>query len=230
MRCPLFFRIFLFCFFSNAYVATAIPLVDADAFVSGDHLAMYDQVSGLSWLDWGITNWDTGVTETLLHLKKDPKYYHWRMPTELEVRDLITRLVPITIDEENEVSNVIGDPAVGAAVTDIWGYNMDYQFWGEDYHDYYSQGFFRTNDAWGLLGFSYRFSPDETRYHVEFGFTLAYPNPPEWSWLINDVWSTLLVRDGDKVLKAPEPATMILFLLGLFSITSRRFLKDRVAL
>ena len=195
------------CFFTYSYSADAMPLRDADAFKEGDHLAMYDSTTGLSWLDWGITNWTTGVAQTLHDLRKDPKYYHWRVPTTLEVLNLIPQLIP----------DAAGNSAMGAAITDIWGFNIDYN---DGLHDYVSFGFFRSPNGWGTLDVVYDLGDE--KFWVSFD-SESERDVPEWSSVVGDVWSTLLVRDGAKVLKAVEPSAVMSFLTGLLGIFVVRF-------
>ena len=215
MGLQIFFKLLMLYCLSNACFGSAISLVDADAFKKGDHLAMYDSTSGLSWLDWGITNQEPGVANVLQDLMIDPKYNGWRLPTMMEVFHLIPQLLP----------DAGGDDVMGQTIVKTWGFNLAEI--GDHRIRYDSLGYFNSANGWGYLRILY--TPDYQYHDYSVNFVPFGDNDlPYWGYG-RQIWSTLLVHDG-LVFETPEPSISILFMVGLLGIFFSRLFLPRVSL
>lgn len=112
-------------------VSDANSFSEADAFAHGDSLAMRDNDTGLTWLDFGINN---GQSFNSVLSELDSVYKDWRLPTEDEVFNLWKSLVA-----NNEATDMM-------FLFETWGSNVG----SEQGMNSLSWGFFLDND--GYLG------------------------------------------------------------------------------
>lgn len=85
-----------------AVLATALlaplaqaELIEADGFVTGDNLAVFDTVNGYTWLDLTVTD---GLSINQVEAELDSTYAGWRLPTVAEVGALMESAFP-TLDD-----------------------------------------------------------------------------------------------------------------------------------
>jgi hypothetical protein len=101
--------------------AYALNIVDFDAFSQGDKQAMRDMDTGLVWMDFGVNN---GKSINTVIGELDGEYSDWRLPTELEVISLWSKLI-----KKNATQELLD-------TFDIWGANktpldnLPYLSWG----------------------------------------------------------------------------------------------------
>lgn len=236
----LFFSLFATSVLYSVH-AHALPIENADAFVVGDGKAVYEKSSGLTWLDFGITN-----RIPFYELINDPNstsYSGWRLPTEAEVLHLYKALLPeFSVPDDlppipkftlpDTIPESIAEYIQSEDFSPRW--NDIYSIWG-------------VNDAKPDLGegnghrlFSYSsvgwFMEDSGSYYgiglYEFTFGAGTENSNEYYGQISmfDIRgnpgeapnvSTLLVRDTP--IAVPEPGLITLFLFGFGAILSQRF-------
>lgn len=185
----------------GASSAQALTIVDADAFAAGDHKAVHDTASGLTWLDYGITN-NKSYHQVVSELGST--YAGWRLPTETEVKTLWSNLFSALPGWNADGMGTgwayySGDTTF---ITDIFGTNYD--FGGGSIYDL---GWFKGDDS----GLKYAYISNGGSQMYGPGIDYAqYGYADE----VTPYYSTLLVKTSN----VPEPSAIFLMALGLFGL------------
>lgn len=223
----IFTSIALFTLFL-ATTTQALPIVQADAFISGDKNAALETATGLVWMDFGITN-----GKSLLEVESElsTTYAGWRLATESEVKhlasDLFTSLPGWNPNEYGSgwggTSNYDGNFLTD--VFDIWGHSATDNYWYFDSNGaiqdrpvVWSQGRFRRDD--GVVAELYFGESADTGTDLENGTVvlagdyMSWPDDASYYAL-----GTLLVKSTS----VPEPAPVLLLLLGMVGVLFSRY-------
>jgi hypothetical protein len=202
-----------------ATTTQALPIVQADAFTTGDKNAVLETSTGLLWMDFGITN---GKSLVEVESELSTTYQGWRLATEAEVKhlatDLFSTLPGWNPDEygtgwggtSNYGGNFLAD------VFGIWGNSGADNYWYFD-NDLvmqnrpviWSQGRFRRDD--GQVAELYFGEASDTGADIfdgtvtVWGEYITWPEDAAFHSL-----GTLLVKSS-----VPEPSSGLMFLLGV---------------
>ena len=194
--------------------AQALPIVEADAFTSGDNKAAYDASTGLTWMDFGVTN---GKSFNQVVSELNSTYANWRLPTDAEVNTLWSRLF-----SENWEPFYAGyhysspETALVEKVTSVFGYN-----YGEEapWARTDSAGFYLSDTGkvkYALISnYSYNSAAAVAKFE-DYYDQEEIKSTTQGMW-----WSTLLVKKA----QAPEPTPLLLLGLGLSLCGIRRYLR-----
>ena len=219
-----------------AHQTQALPFVDADAFAPGDKKAIYESSSGLTWLDFGITN-DKSFDQVISEL--DSTYYGWRLPTEDEVKNLWnstinTNNAPPWSEYDHEYIEHGSDAMHYQDIFDLWGANVVKQNQNEPSNFfqlffYQCEGMLLTSEGKLITvsiteeaAYLNHQQANQSFLHETFAGTNELGELT--SGYAGKYLSTLLVRDG-KPVTVPEPMPSLLMLFGLIAVTASRRLK-----
>ena len=213
----------------------ALPFIDADGFVAGDKKAIYETSTGLTWLDFGVTN-NKSYNQVLAEL--DSTYLGWRLPTESEVKNLWnstidTETKPPSSDYNHEYLENMSAPVYYKDIFDLWGANvieinqLNTANLFKNFF-YYSSGMLMSDEGnlmaisiWEDSAVLNYLQPNEHWIHDVFAGTnetrLLDPDA------ISIYSSTLLVRDSAPMI-VPETTPITLLFFGLIILTIRRYL------
>lgn len=202
--------------------ASALPIVEADAFTAGDNKAVLETGTGLIWMDFGI-NSHQSFDHVRYLLSTD--YAGWRLPSAAEVDRLWTSLFS-NLPEWNRFNQGFG--SLTSLSQDDY-FNSIFAIFGQSPDASYSSvenGV--VVDSWttknlfgvfmkdGISGFVSMDSPyDSHRYST----AMYFESGQDFSgW-----FGTLLVKDSN--IQVPEPSGALLALAGLLALLSRRQLR-----
>lgn len=208
---------FIFLIATHVY---ALPIIEADAFTKGDHQAVLDTTTNLTWLDFGVNN---GASFNSVMEELGTTYLGWRLPTESEVRKFWGTLFTgaLSTDEQYEICNLWGANKTPSDHTPFQAYGHFIDDNGYLGHGSFIEGGTKINHGADMFE---KFYVDGTiDGYVNSGSGVKYDGssyPPFNFWGIDEI-STLLVKDGATA-NVPEPSTTILFGLGLFTLLLRR--------
>jgi len=209
--------------------AKALTITNADAFAPGDGKAIYDTTTGLTWLDFGISN-GIFLNDVISQLGSG-KYSEWRLPTESEVlqlfKGLITELeIPEATSEEDmqTQTQVEGYDIVWSDIYSLWGFNDSRSDEEAGTYSFSSRGVFVGNDGklYGAGFLELAFPVDVQKEEPYYVHILLFNLRRAWSHETTEPYvSTFLVRDTpfSKVLE-PTPALLLFF--GVAAIIFRR--------
>lgn len=217
-----------------AHHSHALPFIEADGFAAGDKKAIYEISTGLTWLDFGVTN-NKSYNQVIAEL--DSTYLGWRLPTENEVKNLWnstidTETKPPSSDYNHEYIENMSAPVYYKNIFDLWGANvieinqLNTANLFKNFF-YYSSGML-VSDEGNLMAISIwedsavlnYLQPNEHWIHDVFaGTNETNTLDPD---AINIYSSTLLVRDMPQV-KIPEPSPISLLFCSLVALVVRRF-------
>lgn len=223
------FRLFSTLGLAIAAQAHAFPIVEADAFAQDDHKAVYETSTGLTWMDFGI-NLNTSYTPEMHYLNivsnLNTMYPGWRLATAGEVKHLWLSLfgnlgVPlrsqsptsIEIDDfNNETSDTFNQ------VQQLFGYTFE----GYAYHNETGEegkdievntqiavGLFPSND--GFVGLFRYAKPSEGNLWYSASYDSMSLEISQYSEFL---YGAMLVKNTN----VPEPAPLLLLLLGLLGL------------
>lgn len=212
----------------------ALPIVQADAFITGDNKAALETSTGLVWMDFGVNN-HYSYTQVVGLLSTE--YAGWRLPTATEVNHLWVSLfddLPEWFQSTTEAgplsftSGFLSSPA--GKYEDY--FNQIYEIFGQspdslslliDAHGNLIESWI-SKSAFGI----FMKDADTSGYvHLQNPYSDAYTDSAFYvEMYLTDIsyWhNTLLVKD-DQV-SVPEPAAPLLALLGLMALFARRQLR-----
>lgn len=212
--------------FFLATTTQALPIVQADAFTAGDKNAVMETSTGLLWMDFGITN---GKSLVEVESELSTTYQGWRLATESEVKHLANDLFSALPGwNPNEYGSGWGGTSNYGAnfLTDIfsiWGNSGTDNYWYFDNEGViqnrpviWSQARFRRDD--GQVAELYFGEALDTGANIFdgtvtlWGEYISWPEDSAFHSL-----GTLLVKSS-----VPEPASGLLFLLGLSGLLMRQ--------
>jgi hypothetical protein len=211
-----------------ACTSQALPIVEADAFVSGDKKAVLETSTGLVWMDFGITN-NKSYQQVISEL--DSTYQGWRLPTATEISNLWISLFSnqpgwFAFESFGMVRNA-GDGLGNhlQSIMDIWGYNSlgVASVYQED----------ELILQYPIIGGFSTFQFDNGRYGQAMIYR-ALDGANDHSAIFFDLYdqsmadldgfgpfaNTLLVKSSN--IEVPEPSTLLLLIMGLFGLIQRR--------
>lgn len=203
----------LLCLLSiNSY---ALPILQADAFITGDNKATLEVDTGLIWMDFGVNN-DRTYAEVVNSLSTD--YLGWRLPTTKEVSHLWTGLFgdlpewyyfgsfgTLNTSDHDDYFNQLAE---------LMGTNGDSINTGNENDQWLVKnmsGVFESSP--GAFGLAALWIPYDD-IHTNQALYLDVVNNIDSSW-----YGTLLVKDAVAV---PEPGSLTLLALGLLGLATRR--------
>ncbi len=201
----------------------ALPIVQADAFITGDNKAALETSTGLVWMDFGVTN-----GKSLLEVEGElsTTFAGWRLATESEVKhlasDLFAGLSGWNPDAYGSgwggTSNYDGNFL--ADIFAVWGYSGTDNYWYfddkgaiQDRPVVWSQARFRRDD--GMVAELYFGEGADTGAGVKngtvalWGEHISWPEDASYFAL-----GTLLVKSSS----VPEPSPLILLGLSLLGL------------
>ena len=214
----------LLCFLSiNSY---ALPIFQADAFITGDNKATLEVDTGLIWMDFGVNN-DRSYAEVVNSLSTD--YLGWRLPSVQEVNHLWTGLFSslpgwVSYGDSFGMGSSMEHDDYFNQIYDVFGTNLDMTYIlndadGNTYETWLAKsifGVFETSPQnYGIVSAS---APYDAIHRNEALF-LASVGSDASSW-----YGTLLVKDPVTV---PEPEGLILLALGFLGLAIRRLRHQR---
>ncbi len=180
-------------------------LINADYQTAGDGLAMYDDSTGLQWLDLSVTS---GVAIN----NAENQFQGYRLATFNEWLGIFNQFFPDYVDD-------------GAGQADSHGSGSN-----SGYNDGHTQMLQLLSSSNGSSSWSYGFIKEGgttklggsyvsgTHYHT-------YRNAYNYNYT-NDSgiggWGVYMVKNVD----VPEPSTLAIFALGIMGLASRRFKKQ----
>lgn len=200
---------------------SALPIVNADALVSGDNNAIIDTDTGIKWLDFGINN---GSSFNSVINSLSTTYQGWRLPTESEVRNLWSKLTAIDSADQYQIFS-------------LWGANktpqdhLPFLSWGYfiDNNGYLGHGsFMETGTVLASFGSGKYYQDGSIIGGVSAGSGVKYDgsNYYQFSADGNDEISTLLVKDDTHSstlsTEVPEPSMLTLLVLSLIGVSLSR--------
>lgn len=205
-------------------ISYAVPFNEADAFSTGDKKAIYETGTGLTWLDFGITN-NKSFNEILAELSTT--YSDWRLPTESEIKNLWNNTIttgtgPSHSDFNHEFNDQISTVPYYSEIFSLWGANLieknemkPFDEWLNFY--FLSDGMFLADDGsikavslWERSSIQLFQSTNETAFHEAYAGTIEVTpinTDEKRSYL-----STLLVKKSSRV---PEPEVHLLLIIAL---------------
>ncbi|HEY8941237.1 MAG TPA: PEP-CTERM sorting domain-containing protein [Cellvibrio sp.] len=200
----------------------ALPIVQADAFIAGDNKAALETATGLVWMDFGV-NSHLSYNHVLYLLPTE--FAGWRLPTAAEVDNLWTSLFG-SLPEWNRYSPDFAFMASHAqddyfnSVFAVFGNSPDSYFESRDQDgnvvdSWTSKSLFAVfkNES-GVSGYVSADSPyDDTHSSTAMYLELAGTDVAGW-------FGTLLVKESK--IQVPEPSGVMLVLIGLLALLSRR--------
>ena len=191
--------------------ANALPIVDADAFSSGDHLAAYDPSTGITWMDFGVNN---GASFNSVIDALNTIYEGWRLPTETEVKDLWGKL-SVDISESNyEIFSLFGANKVPSK--DHLPY-LGYGNFIDDNGFIAHASFLESGTILNSFGSEKFYSNGTITGGVYTDSALKYDHTnPTFNYGGTFEISTLLVRNTN--VSVSEPSSLILLVMGLMSL------------
>lgn len=201
--------------------AQALPIVQADAFVSGDKKAALETSTGLVWMDFGVNS----------HLSLDHVRYllptefaGWRLATATEIDHLWTGLFG-NLPEWERVDQSLGFMASMTqddyfdSVFNIFGNSADSHFHTRDQNgnildSWVTKSMFAVFEKEpGVSGYVSADSP----YDNINDSTAMYR---EWTGMDVSGWfGTMLVKDSP--VNVPEPSSVLLMLLAMATLVLR---------
>lgn len=212
----------------------ALPIVQADAFITGDNKAALETSTGLVWMDFGVNN-HYSYTQVVGLLSTE--YAGWRLPTYTEVNHLWVSL----FDDLPEwfQSTAVAEPYSFTAgflnspagkyesyfnqIYEIFGQGPDSRSEVYDEHGNLVESW-TSKSAFGIF---MKDAETSGYVHLENPYSDAYPDSASYvEMYLTDIsyWhSTLLVKD-DRA-SVPEPSAPMLALLGLMALFARRQLR-----
>lgn len=218
-----------------AHHSQALPFIDADGFVAGDKKAIYETSTGLTWLDFGVTQ-NKSYNQVIAEL--DSTYFGWRLPTESEVKNLWNNTIntqtrPPFSDYNHEYIENSNAQFYYKDIFGLWGANVIEinQLKSDNLFKlffYYSSGMLLSDEGnliaisiWEDSALLNYLQPNENWIHDVFaGTTEINPLDPN---AISIYSSTLLVKDAS-VIKTPEPTPISILFCGLIILATKRYL------
>lgn len=213
-------------------ITHAIPFIDADAFAIGDKKAIYETTTGLTWLDFGITN-NKSFNAVLAEL--ETTYAGWRLPTEDEIKHLWNNTIttgngPADSEFNHEFTDQIFTPRYYDEIFSLWGANLieqnelkPHDEWLNFY--FLSDGMFLANNGaikavslWERSSIQQYQSSNQTNFHEAYAGTIE--KTPINATDTRKHLSTLLVKKNQY--RIPEPATHFLFAIAIACLWWRR--------
>jgi hypothetical protein len=208
-------------------ISYAIPFVEADAFTAGDKKAIYETGTGLTWLDFGVTN-NKSFNDILSEL--NTTYSDWRLPTEREIKNLWNNTIttgngPAHSEFNHEFKDQIFTYQYYSEIFSLWGANLietnelkPFNEWINFY--LLSDGMFLADNGtikavslWERSSIQQFQSTNEMPFHEAFAGTIEI-NPinadEKRSYL-----STLLVKKTSRVAEPEIHLLLAIALIGL---------------
>nr|AAP70382.1 Uvs113 [uncultured bacterium] len=205
--------------------AQALPIIEADAFTTGDNKAILETDTGLVWMDFGV---NSHLSYEHVRYLLPTEFSGWRLPTAREVDHLWTALFS-GLPEWNRYGQSFGSlnsltqDDYFASIFAIFGQSPDGNFSLRD-----DEG--NVLDAWttkslfgvfkdesGVSGFV---SADSPYDDIHYSSAIYIENVDVSGW-----FGTLLVKDTPSTV--PEPISFTLLLIGLLSLGARRVYSGR---
>jgi hypothetical protein len=199
--------------------AQALPIIEADAFATGDNKAVLETSTGLVWMDFGV---NSHLSYEHVGYLLPTEFSGWRLPTATEVDHLWTSLFG-SLPEWNRYTQGLGYLSSWAqddyfdAVFAIFGQSPDGNFSIRD-----SDG--NLLDAWttqslfgvfkddsGVSGFV---SADSPYDDIHYSSAMYIENVDVTGW-----FGTLLVKDTTSTV--PEPGSIALLLIAGAALVTR---------
>lgn len=197
-------RKFINIFISSLLLVTAIsshalPITNADAFIAGDQKAIKDTASGLTWLDYGITN---NVSYNQVVSQLNSTFLGWRLPSETEVKELWSNMFSALPGWQANTYGTGWGSFTGdtSGISSLFGTNMSN----------YALGWFKGDDE--KLKFALITQNRSFLYGQGADYTQYYSN------VAHPYYSTMLVKSAS----VPEPSTLLLMALGLLGLGAAR--------
>lgn len=199
----------------------ASPLVQADAFTSGDNKAALQASTGLVWMDYGV-NHNKSFNQVVSEL--DTTYAGWRLPTEAEVKSLFGELFSGASYQYNDgnYSSWSGTGTEAAAALAVMGSDYNYSYndgYGYSYTQSWGLGWYLSDN--NSLNYAYMQVFDQNYYgnvyHDENAqICCTYTNYANYGYADYSygTYSTLLVKESS----VPEPTSALLMGLGLLGL------------
>jgi hypothetical protein len=198
-------------FLLTTHYAHALPITDADAFIAGDHKAIYETNTGLTWMDFGVNN-NESFNQVAGEL--NTTYQGWRMPTHTEVMHLFGDLFQ---DNNWTVPN---NPFYGSAKNSTPDITDIINIWGVNYQDpnwFLSRAYYSDNNILNFVQIDGSISASGIYLGADLLVCCNTPIPhlfhPD---SIGD--GTLLVHDSQPTATLPEPPTYLLLISGLLAL------------
>jgi len=187
------------CGFANA------SLIEADYATGNDNLAVFDDSTGLTWLDASLT---VGMTfdEALI------QYEGFRLATNTEVEQMYSSFFSefnVNIDNINNGNYSLSTAQTNQLLnwTSLFGESPDLN-WNPSYLRYLDE-----DNIGRLVG--NRYVSNSSWYFAGLENTETWNNPGNYM-------GVAMVRVTD----VPEPSTLAMFALGLMGLASRKFKKQ----
>lgn len=211
--------------FTAAANTYALPIVQADAFATGDGKAALETSTGLVWMDFGINSNEAFASEmqfTNIVNNLSSNYKGWRLASEKEVTHLWFSLfdnqaVPVENAGNGESRLNDSDSALlpyFQEIADVFGYTWKGSAYINKTGEEGQSEFFYTKAA---NGYFYTDNAEVGRFSFFTPYTGVYPS---WTSLETHgqaapwIYGAMLVKDTS----VPEPSSILLLCLGLFGL------------